>query len=565
MRLGAECKSSLSLRFRKASTGTKNCGKSSKVRQVSSLQQNQKSQKKLSQMFEHISAYASTNFPYSGLCNFDLMPEQLWQENDNTLLPVYNFDETRTTPLFPLPQSTFLDGNNMLYQMNAFASYGKELNNASQTLCYAPVVTDSSTFNSDFQQFSVTGPSHHQFRTGLADSNYCDWLHNSKVEPNTKTTFEKSISLENGSFDTTVSQGNAVPCTTEATKKTSVSSSCTSSSDIPKLIPSSLASELRIISTYLTGISCLIPLKGTSDSTLADSTCTITGMKFQPEGLHAFTASETSKHTFHNSSIGDLSTMLSFSKHSSQPFPMDSLFTVSRKFLETLQSASQYMKGSNRLTGICRDEVDIENFVLLADSTYADVLDVYRRLAHLLNSTLGNKDSLPKVNGPDQLRETFQSAATAFSWKEAAAQACLKFCRFPDVSVGSFAIASMPTLQLGLGLRLADEFLDRFSKAVAEIHTFLPLPQHQTQAFTATSLVHPSIIFPGNMVADERLGDFANWSTFNTASASPSGSTDLLSLQSSTYLNGFSCIDKIAVQELDLRQKLAGPTSMLVT
>ncbi|CAK7201711.1 hypothetical protein SEUCBS139899_004423 [Sporothrix eucalyptigena] len=293
-------------------------------------------------------------------------------------------------------------------------------------------------------------------------------------------------------------------------------------------------------------------------------------------------------------------------------FPMDSLFTISRNFIQTVQNACRGVDGEPLLhngngfgqtggeaalghepftrtsgsspdhtMGNCNDRMDAESFVLLADSTYAALLDVYQRIFHLVDTTATNErppsphhneNSLFMGTNKENLKQSLHAVTGPSSWKDTAARACLKICHFPDVSVGGFPVASTAALQLGLGLRLADDFLVHFSHAVADLHSCFPPAmrvdgvtggvigeqQQQLPTVTRNDLPHPPLILSDDILSSDGLGASMDWDASTATSVTSSGSTGLFSLQSGMSLSRASSMDDIVVRELDLRQELAG-------
>ncbi|KAL1897987.1 hypothetical protein Sste5346_003843 [Sporothrix stenoceras] len=285
-------------------------------------------------------------------------------------------------------------------------------------------------------------------------------------------------------------------------------------------------------------------------------------------------------------------------------FPMDALFAVSRNFIQTIQIACHGQKddsgptsgngvGTTNMEGASSDRVDAESFIVLADSTYAALLDVYQRVFHLVEVTANNeRPTLSSHNGNNNGSNHFMRASKgdlkhsarfasgpSSSWKDSAALSCLRVCRFPDVSVGGFPIVSTPALQLGLGLRLADDFLSHFSSVVVTMHNCFPparrgenvavsapaeqqqqQQQHPLPTVSTNCLPHPPLVISEDLFAIDGFGAPMDWDASTATSvSSSSGTSSLFSLQYGLGMHRSpSSMDDIVLREHDLRQELAG-------
>ncbi|PHH59739.1 hypothetical protein CDD80_1731 [Ophiocordyceps camponoti-rufipedis] len=106
-------------------------------------------------------------------------------------------------------------------------------------------------------------------------------------------------------------------------------------------------------------------------------------------------------------------------------FPIDEMFKLTRQVADILDGLSRSMDGSDPGNSM---------FVL---STYVRLLDMYQRVFYLV------RDEVLRA----------RSEAAFRSWK------------LPDVTVGSFAVESLPSLQMSLTIQLAEEFLIRLRGA----------------------------------------------------------------------------------------------------
>lgn len=116
----------------------------------------------------------------------------------------------------------------------------------------------------------------------------------------------------------------------------------------------------------------------------------------------------------------------------SQGFPIDEMFKLTRKVADILDKPPPDDSDGKKSRHANIDASDPGNSMLIL-STYVRLLDMYQRVFDLVHTELS------QVNG---------GAAFLF-WK------------LPDVTVGSFAVESSPFLQMSLTIQLAEEFLSR--------------------------------------------------------------------------------------------------------
>ncbi|PNY26983.1 Uncharacterized protein TCAP_03095 [Tolypocladium capitatum] len=117
-------------------------------------------------------------------------------------------------------------------------------------------------------------------------------------------------------------------------------------------------------------------------------------------------------------------------------FPIDEMFKLTRRVADILDRLSGTGPGDEgRLDG---SDPGNSMFVL---STYVRLLDMYQRVFNLVRVELLQAD----------------------------ARAAFRFWKLPDVTVGSFAVESTPSLQMSLTIQLAEEFLVRLRNATAAL------------------------------------------------------------------------------------------------
>ncbi|OAQ92125.1 fungal transcriptional regulatory protein [Purpureocillium lilacinum] len=121
----------------------------------------------------------------------------------------------------------------------------------------------------------------------------------------------------------------------------------------------------------------------------------------------------------------------------SSGFPIDEMFKLTRGVADILDRfpATSSGKEHNTLEGA---DPGSAMFVL---STYVRLLDMYQRVFTMVKNELAQAD---------------QGAA-------------FKHWKLPDVTVGSFAVESSPSLQMSLTIQLAEEFLVRLRNATAAL------------------------------------------------------------------------------------------------
>lgn len=123
-------------------------------------------------------------------------------------------------------------------------------------------------------------------------------------------------------------------------------------------------------------------------------------------------------------------------------FPIQSMFEASGRLVQVLGDIAQTEGADVRPA-----ELD-PGTGLLVLSTYVRLLDLYHKVFRLVHSEAA-------ASGPCS-RSTFQ------------------LCKLPDVSVGSFPVASAESLRMSLTIRLAEEFLCNLRAAMAAFSQTLP-------------------------------------------------------------------------------------------
>lgn len=129
-------------------------------------------------------------------------------------------------------------------------------------------------------------------------------------------------------------------------------------------------------------------------------------------------------------------------RFSSQGFPIDEMFKLTRRVAEILEHPSSGTSESNK-TKARNENVDSSDpgnsmFII---STYVRLLDMYQRVFSLVHTELS----------------------------QAGPAAMFRFWKLPDVTIGSFAVESSEYLQMSLTIQLAEEFLSRLRKATAAL------------------------------------------------------------------------------------------------
>lgn len=122
-------------------------------------------------------------------------------------------------------------------------------------------------------------------------------------------------------------------------------------------------------------------------------------------------------------------------------FPMDEMFQLTRRVADILDHFSSTVgKDKAKARQPLLDGSDPANSMLVL-STYVRLLDMYQRVFNLASTELARRDY----------------------------DAAFRFWKLPDVSVGSFAVESSPSLQMSLTIQLAEEFLGRLRNATAAL------------------------------------------------------------------------------------------------
>lgn len=140
-------------------------------------------------------------------------------------------------------------------------------------------------------------------------------------------------------------------------------------------------------------------------------------------------------------------------QYSSQGFPLDSLFKLSRRFLQHLEEtklgddADSYSESLTPQTRGPRTTSDAGTGLLIL-STYVRLLDLYQKVFRNVQAEISHSGSVD----------------------------VFRLCKLPEVSVGSFPVPPSPTLQMELTLRLAGEFLSQLRAATLPLGSGPPSP-----------------------------------------------------------------------------------------
>jgi hypothetical protein len=121
-------------------------------------------------------------------------------------------------------------------------------------------------------------------------------------------------------------------------------------------------------------------------------------------------------------------------------FPIQSMFEASGRLVQVLGDITQ-TEGAD----IRQAELD-PGTGLLVLSTYVRLLDLYQKVFQLVHSEVA-----------------VSSSCSTF-----------RLCKLPDVSIGSFPVASALSLQMALTMRLAEDFLSNLRAATASFSQRLP-------------------------------------------------------------------------------------------
>jgi hypothetical protein len=124
----------------------------------------------------------------------------------------------------------------------------------------------------------------------------------------------------------------------------------------------------------------------------------------------------------------------------SHTFPVDEMFQLTRQISEVLDQIFNPAKEEQPSSSAKLDGSDPGSAMFVL-SVYVMLLDLYHKVFTLIRS------------------EVFQhaSAATFTYWK------------LPDVTIGSFAVESTPSLQMSLTIQLAEDFLSRLRKTTSTL------------------------------------------------------------------------------------------------
>lgn len=127
-------------------------------------------------------------------------------------------------------------------------------------------------------------------------------------------------------------------------------------------------------------------------------------------------------------------------------FPIDQMFQITREVADILDqlAATTVSDDAAKAQQARQDVADPANSMLVL-SIYVRLLDMYQHVFDLVQAELSQT-----VPGPD---------------------AAFRFWKLPDVTVGSFAVESSPSLQMSLTIQLAEDFLLRLSGATADVNS----------------------------------------------------------------------------------------------
>lgn len=147
-------------------------------------------------------------------------------------------------------------------------------------------------------------------------------------------------------------------------------------------------------------------------------------------------------------------------------FSIDSMFKLSRRFINTLQEiTASFPADSSSATSVQpisvpKQQLDPGSSLLIL-STYVRLLELFQKAFHLVNlelSVTGGKEPL-------------------------------QLCKLPDVSLGSFQVVSSQNLQMILTIRLAEDFLADLRGAISLLNAA------STPNLDATGGSRPSSLF----------------------------------------------------------------------
>lgn len=134
----------------------------------------------------------------------------------------------------------------------------------------------------------------------------------------------------------------------------------------------------------------------------------------------------------------------------SQSFPVDEMFQLTRQIADVLDQLCATYKDDQMpaseasvagRTGQARLDGSDPGSAMFILSVYVMLLDLYHKVFALVRS------------------EVFQQASTA----------AFALWKLPDVTIGSFAVESTPSLQMSLTIQLAEEFLSRLRRSTAAL------------------------------------------------------------------------------------------------
>jgi hypothetical protein len=123
-------------------------------------------------------------------------------------------------------------------------------------------------------------------------------------------------------------------------------------------------------------------------------------------------------------------------------FPIDQMFQITREVADILDQLSAMAVGDDAAKARqAKQEAASPANSMLVISIYVRLLDMYQKVFDLVQA---------------ELSQTSTNASFGF-WK------------LPDVTVGSFAVESSPSLQMSLTIQLAEDFLNRLSSATVAL------------------------------------------------------------------------------------------------
>lgn len=657
VRLKAECKSSPSLRFRKPSNGgsNNNASKSSNRHTMSSHREQHTSNRSSGFGLSHVADFPSVAVPYPGPYSFDGMAEHLWPAHsvDAGLLiyrpdgnQIYQTLPPSQIPIYDCAESMLEHGYTTSPVDNTPAPYPlATMPSGIMFPAPAPVSNSWPPSGPDFGAQNTHTESTHwspEPSTGISSAHMPHQLHGGMGVQSATAPLVSSL-FTGQSYN--VSHMNALDKTVLPRTAESAVSATSQMDDIMHRahvfeqkcsvsVSKALFLELCAVSTQLLALGNAVPMVFELPMTLPEP--------------NASSLSDSNSSTDGRRRDGRLSTQSSNSSFTfgNQPFPMDSLFALSQRFIEITQSAcrsrddnspssrhdgmgpappllspggSGIKAAASKVTGMRSEQVDAVSFVVLANSTYTTFMDVYQSVTHLVHATakfaqppvaMNSRSSDGSYGTNDDMKHSMQidrshpsrpshlsqslcaSESAEMVWTEETSKSCLDVCLFPDVSIGGFSIVSTPVLQLGLGLRLVDDFLAQFTHAMNMLHKYfstatlgenvatimpqsLPMAAATTGTPTSNSGIaggtaaysphHPPLVFSEDFYTSGGMESYMSWDTATATSVSSASTADLLFTQPDGGLTGMLPGDDMTTRVLQLRQELAVLRSNLST